>query len=64
MVTTIFFVKYSDLFVSFFEAPDLRKDHWFESSGGLKKWGVKLQCWTGEGKLGLIRVIKNFGRKN
>ena len=28
-------------------------------SGGLEK-GVKLQCFTGEGKLSLVRIIRNF----
>ena len=63
MGTTIFYGKYLDLFASFFEEPDLGKDHWFQLSGGLKKWGVKLQCLTGEGKFGLIRIIRNFDRK-
>ena len=35
------------------------KANWFELSGGLKNWGVKLQCLTGEGS----RVWSNYLRE-
>ena len=38
----------------------MRKANWFELSGRCEKSGVKLQCLTGEEKLGCDRIIGNF----
>ena len=41
----------------------MRKANWFELSGRCEKSAVKLQCLTGEGKLGWDQIIGNFEKQ-
>ena len=51
----LFVTSYPDFWITFGKA------NWFELSGlKTERGGVKLQCLTGEGKLGLVWIIRNF----